>query len=365
MTFKALAALVAVIVGVIMLCTVAGAALLGGAAGCSPPDPALGPSLHAAGGGWPQTGPYRPEQVAMAATIVSAGAQMGVPVRGRIIAVATAIQESSLTNPTGGDQDSIGLFQQRPSQGWGTPAQLHDPAYASRQFYTHLLAIPNWQAMPLTDAAQAVQRSATPDAFAQWEPDATMLVTTVDAGAGQTRSIGAAGTATVACSRDGGDGRPNDDPLTLPADYVLPPTTPPAVASAIFWALGQLGTPYHFGGDCTAAHAGDPARQCDCSSLVQQAYRAAGITIPRTTTDQITAGTTVPDIGQILPGDLLFIPGSDGTRNQPGHVGMYLGDSLVIQAPHSGDVVRISALSGWAGQVSIIRRITTAAAGKP
>src|SRR5205807_7274282 len=116
---------------------------------------------------------------AMAATIVSVGAQMDVPVRGRVIGVATAIQESSLSNPTGGDQDSIGLFQQRPSQGWGAPEQLHDPVYASQKFFAKLLTIPNWQDMPLTDAAQAVQRSAYPDAYAKWEPDAIMLVNAV------------------------------------------------------------------------------------------------------------------------------------------------------------------------------------------
>jgi hypothetical protein len=103
----------------------------------------------------------------LAATIVSVGAQMGVPVRGWVIGVATAIQESSLSNPAGGDQDSIGLFQQRPSQGWGTPEQLHDPLYASGKFFAKLLTVPNWQDMTLTDAAQAVQRSATPDAFRQ------------------------------------------------------------------------------------------------------------------------------------------------------------------------------------------------------
>src|SRR5512141_2521483 len=115
----------------------------------------------------------------MAATIVSVGAQMGVPVGGWIIGVATAIQESSLRNPAGGDRASVGLFQQRPSQGWGTPEQLHDPVYASQKFFAKLLTIPDWQNLPLTDAAQAVQRSAYPDAYAQWEPDATQIVSAV------------------------------------------------------------------------------------------------------------------------------------------------------------------------------------------
>jgi hypothetical protein len=125
MTSKALAAVIAAILGTIVLCALGGAALFGGGTtGCSLP---AGVAISAPAAGWPQLGAYRPNQIAMAATIVSIGAQMGVPIRGWVIGVATAIQESSLSNPTGGDQDSIGLFQQRPSQGWGTPQQLHDP----------------------------------------------------------------------------------------------------------------------------------------------------------------------------------------------------------------------------------------------
>ncbi|GAA4262793.1 C40 family peptidase [Dactylosporangium darangshiense] len=358
MTSKAIAALVAGLLGVIVVCALGGAALFGGGAtGCSLPMPASGPTLSMPTGGWPQTGTYRPDQVAMAATIVSVGAQMGVPVRGSVIAVATAIQESSLSNPAGGDQDSIGLFQQRPSQGWGTPAQLHDPVYASQQFFSKLLTIPNWQSMALTDAAQAVQHSATPDAYATWEPDASMLVNTIGASAFWDSGAGPVDTAGFACDADGGDGQPNGDATSLPAAYALPPTTPATVVTAIFWALGQLGTPYHFGGDCTAAHSGNPAQQCDCSSLVQQAYRAAGISIARSTSEQISAGIAVPDVSQIQPGDLLFIPGSNGTPDRPGHVGLYLGDGLLVQAPHTGDVVKISRSSAWTSRISIIRRI--------
>nr|BFE56402.1 C40 family peptidase [Dactylosporangium thailandense] len=356
MTSKALAAIVAALLGVIVVCALAGAALFG-AAGCGLPMPAGGQTLTVPAGSWPPTGAYSRDQVATAATIVSVGAQMGVPVRGWVIAVATAIQESSLSNPTGDDQDSIGLFQQRPSQGWGTPELLHDPVYASQQFFTKLLTVPNWQTMALTDAAQAVQRSATPDAFAKWEPDASMLVNTIGTGTFWDSSASPVDTVGFDCDGDGGDGQASGDTVPLPADYSLPPTTPPAVATAIFWALGQLGTPYHFGGDCTAAHSGNPAHQCDCSSLVQQAYRAAGISIPRTTFEQISAGTAVSDVSQIQPGDLLFIPGSNGTPDHPGHVGLYLGNDLLVQAPHTGDIVKISKVSGWANGISIIRRI--------
>jgi murein DD-endopeptidase MepM/ murein hydrolase activator NlpD len=120
------------------------------------------------------------QQVANAATIVTVGAQLGVPRAGWVIAVATAMQESSLRNlgnlGARNDHDSLGLFQQRPSQGWGTPEQILDPVHATTAFYQHLLKVPGWQTMPLTQAAQAVQRSAFPDAYARWQPEAEHLV---------------------------------------------------------------------------------------------------------------------------------------------------------------------------------------------
>jgi cell wall-associated NlpC family hydrolase len=114
------------------------------------------------------------------------------------------------------------------------------------------------------------------------------------------------------------------------------------VVTAVSWALAQRGTPYAYGGDCTAAHSGNPAHECDCSSLVQMAYHAAGITLPRTTREQIHTGTAVPDVRDIRPGDLVFIPGSDGTPAAPGHVGLYIGDGLIVNAPHAGAQVRRS-----------------------
>jgi hypothetical protein len=89
------------------------------------------------------------------------------------------MQESSLRNIAWDDRDSVGLFQQRPSQGWGSAEQLMDPTYAAGKFYDKLLTISGWQAMPLTQAAQAVQVSALPDAYARWEPDAVTIVQTL------------------------------------------------------------------------------------------------------------------------------------------------------------------------------------------
>lgn len=130
----------------------------------------------AAGSGAAGMSPFDGEQVGNAVTIVKVGADLGVPRRGWVIAVATAIQESDLRNIDYGDRDSLGLFQQRPSQGWGTPAQVIDPVYAATAFYRALLRVPDWQTLPLTQAAQAVQRSAYPDAYAPHEAAATALV---------------------------------------------------------------------------------------------------------------------------------------------------------------------------------------------
>lgn len=115
------------------------------------------------------------DQAANAATIAAVGKRLGLPDHAVTVALATALQESKLRNLDYGDRDSLGLFQQRPSQGWGTRAQVQDPVRSSRAFYTHLTHIPGWQALPVTVAAQRVQHSAAPDAYAQWESAAREL----------------------------------------------------------------------------------------------------------------------------------------------------------------------------------------------
>ncbi|MEH0108157.1 hypothetical protein V6N00_00285 [Tersicoccus sp. MR15.9] len=112
----------------------------------------------------------QPEQAANAALISAIAVRRNLPPRAASIAIATALQESKLQNIEHGDMDSIGLFQQRPSQGWGTAEQILDPAYATNAFYNHLVAIPDYQSMPITEAAQRVQLSAYPEAYAQHEP---------------------------------------------------------------------------------------------------------------------------------------------------------------------------------------------------
>ncbi len=138
------------------------------------------PSAAAAAGRFSPLGTWDKDQVANAATIVAVGKQQGLPARGWVIAVGTAMQESQLENlghlGERNDHDSQGLFQQRPSQGWGTVSQIRDPVHASTTFYAALQRVPRWETLPLTVAAQKVQRSAFPDHYAKWEDDAEKLV---------------------------------------------------------------------------------------------------------------------------------------------------------------------------------------------
>ncbi|SNR62944.1 hypothetical protein [Blastococcus mobilis] len=115
------------------------------------------------------------EEASSAATIAAVGRARGLPDRAVVLALATAQQESRLRNLDYGDRDSLGLFQQRPSQGWGTEAQVQDPVYAAGIFYDRLVRVPGWETGRLTDVAQAVQRSGFPEAYQQWEPMATEL----------------------------------------------------------------------------------------------------------------------------------------------------------------------------------------------
>ena len=116
-----------------------------------------------------ETVAFAPDQMNHASTIVLLGVRRGLPARAGSIAIATAIQESKLRNLTYGDRDSVGLFQQRPSQGWGTVEQLQDPVYSTQAFYDALVKVDGWQSMEITEIAQEVQRSAYPTAYADHE----------------------------------------------------------------------------------------------------------------------------------------------------------------------------------------------------
>ncbi len=142
--------------------------------GAGPLAPLLSPErCHATADG--RTVTLSPDQADNAATIAAVANRRGLPARAITIALATAYQESDLANLDGGDRDSAGLFQQRPSQGWGSYAQVTDPVHASGSFYDALVKVDGYHTMEVTAAAQSVQRSAFPNAYADHEADARVL----------------------------------------------------------------------------------------------------------------------------------------------------------------------------------------------
>jgi hypothetical protein len=287
-----LAAVVGVIVLIAVLIGAAASALLGGGGDGAGDIACVLPSSTTI----PDVPGLDTTQTANAEIIISVAAQMGLPAQAAVIAVATAMQESRLRDLDYGDQDSLGLFQQRPSQGWGTPAEILDPEYAARAFYTRLITIPGWQTLPLTVAAQDVQHSGYPDAYAQWQNLAEQAVAALTGSA---------------CNQAGDDNRG---------------------MVAAQWALAQLGKPYQWGAAGPDSY--------DCSGLVMVAWEHAGIQLGRTTYIQWTEGTPVPE-NQLQPGDLVFFePSPQG----PGHVGIYIGDSKYVDAPETGQNVRIDSL---------------------
>ena len=119
------------------------------------------------------------DQAHFASIIAGVSVRRGLPPRAASIAIATAYQETGIRNLDYGDRDSVGLFQQRPSQGWGTKQQLMDPDYAAGKFYDALVKIENWETADVNDVAQQVQRSGYPEAYRDHEADARVLASTL------------------------------------------------------------------------------------------------------------------------------------------------------------------------------------------
>ncbi|WP_457253763.1 hypothetical protein [Pedococcus sp. P5_B7] len=136
-----------------------------------------GPRCQASAGGAKVD--FDPSQTAYAATIEAVAEKRGLPARAATIAIATAIQESKLRNLKYGDRDSVGLFQQRPSQGWGTVDQILDPVYATNKFYDALVKVDGYENMRITEIAQEVQKSAYPEAYADHETEGRLLASTL------------------------------------------------------------------------------------------------------------------------------------------------------------------------------------------
>jgi hypothetical protein len=149
----------------------------GGARQAASPRPAQGDARCPVSAGGVVAGvPLDATQIDDAHVIYIVSVGMQLPDRAAVIAIATSMQESSLINKPYGTSDSLGLFQQRPSQGWGTPTQIMDPIYASSRFLSALALVPGWQSLPLTVIAQEVQGSGYPGAYAKWEAFADSLV---------------------------------------------------------------------------------------------------------------------------------------------------------------------------------------------
>lgn len=353
--------------------------------------------VGSAGGG---TAGLSDRQLAIAKQSVAIGEAMGVPEQGIVVALATQSQEStfrllansnvpdSLDYPhdgVGSDHLSVNSFQQQVTI-WGDTATLMNQTTANRLFYEHLLAVPGWESMPVTVAAQTVQGSATPDAYADDETLARTLYSQLK-GAGTELSAadkqiladaGSAATAEATAVVDGGSGTGCAEGLSNPNGPTFTPGGPFG-ANVIAAAMRWLGTPYAWGGGNTdgptngisdgggAADAhGDTGKVgFDCSGLTLYAvFQASGgaISLDHYTGDTSTPGQLYDPRGQDIPldqkqpGDLIYF-GSGGNTH---HVGIYYGldggTEMLLNAPQSGDVVKVQPLSDFSGETMYVRR---------
>lgn len=305
-----------------------------------------------------------PTQARNARSVVAVAQQVVVDARqspaaqeqAELVALMTAATESTLHDysnpkvpgsellpndgppPSGGDHDSVGLFQQRAS--WGPLSSRMNPSVSARLFVSRLIVIPAWQSTPPGVVAQLVQGSAYPDRYARLQTAAQAWLQQI-----------AGGSAAASCGGDGlttaADG--TIKPGTIPAGYSIPANATDAERRAVTFALAQLGKPYVFGAAGPDSY--------DCSGLTMVAWAAAGVVLPHYTVAQYQAGTPVAGIALLAPGDLIFIPGDDGslTPPSPQHVGMYIGDNDVIEAPDTGDVIKIVPLAVFKPIIGIRR----------
>ena len=308
------------------------------------------------GGGGQQVGDrhWNGEQMTNAQTITSVVQQRHLPKRAAVIAISTAAVESQLKNLDHGDRDSLGLFQQRPSSGWGSPEQITNPVYATETFLDHLVQLDGWYEMAPGTAQQKVQASAFPERYAPQEQAASELMTQFWTGpdnpvpppTGGSPSQQASSQAATGCPDQGGSNIPLD-PAKLPPGYQLP--ADPRQRAAVEFALGQLGKPYVFGAKGPESF--------DCSGLMQAAWAHAGVPISAGTTSQVHDGHAVASPGELQPGDLVFIPGSLGSPENPRHVGIYAGHGVLVNAYDEKTGVILERLDKWAPQVVAIQRV--------
>lgn len=324
-----------------------------GSLGVSQPVPANLTAVDARG----TTVTLDQRQLQRAAVIIATGRAETIPAQGQRIALMAALTESSLrvlantsryaasatlaNDGDGSDHDSLGLFQQRLTAGWGTVANLMKPVWSTRAFYggrdgpNHgsprgLLDIDGWQTMPPGAAAQAVQVSGYPDRYAVNQPVAEKVLATLT------------GVYPSHCA-DSGAGA-----LTggLPAGFA---------GAFIAAATSQIGQPYVWGG---GSFDGPTGGGFDCSGLVlYAAYQATGgrLRLPHFTGDQIRLGRPVA-WAEKQPGDLIFFTYRGVGR--PHHVAIYVGGDRILQAPRTGDHVRYGRIEEFAGEVVTVRRLS-------
>ncbi|NKQ57375.1 C40 family peptidase [Amycolatopsis sp. K13G38] len=250
-----------------------------------------------------------PESKQIVQMIVQIGKQRNLSPRAWQVAIQAGMTESGLRNLSYGDRDSLGIFQMRPSMGWGTVQQLQDISYQINKFYDVLLSVPGWDTQRPGSSAQDVERSAFPDRYHKWEPMAAYLVQNV----GQVTNVST-------CGQSVG--------LALPANQ--------AAAKAIAFALGEQGKPYVWGATGPDSY--------DCSGLMLRAYQAAGITLDRVSADQYHDGAMLR-VRDAQPGDLLFWAYDPSNPNTIHHVAMYLGNGKIVEAQQTGVPVHTRSVS--------------------
>ena len=283
--------------------------------------------------------------------VIATGLQMRIPEKGIIVALATAMQESSLrnlANPNvpeslhipnegmGHDHQSVGIMQQQPW--WGTIRDLMTPGVAAQKFYIALLKVGGWENMAPTVAAQSVQRSAFPDAYADDVAAATLFyrqhVREVQASSGEP--------APPAATQDP-EGRDVCGAVENPDTAGVKPGTPAGVA-AVKFAEAEIGLPYIWGGGSLNGPTGGGF---DCSGLVLYAiFQASGhhIALPHLTFDMVRYGRAVPR-NAVAPGDLVFSMPEANPNNGvtgPGHVQMVVNPTTVVEASTFGVPVKLS-----------------------
>ena len=233
------------------------------------------------------------------------------------------------------------------------PRNAWTRSHPTNLFIDALLSRPDWMTVEPWRAAQDVQRSAFTGVPSPSNGYSPVYGGNYLAQAGEaTRIVDLIKVDSAKLDCGGGPGDPPTGPIGangLPVAYRIPAGTSAAARAAVMFALDQRGKPYVWGATGPTAY--------DCSGLTLSAWAHAGITITRTTYTQRNDGTATTE-SSLRPGDLVLIPGSDGSLASPGHLGMFIGEGLVIHAPHTGDVVKVVTFKSFTAEgISALRHI--------